>query len=472
MRKHMRFLIRSVLFAVLTVTALFGVNRIMEPKYTFENSNWPTTSTFGQFYRMEKNSIDVLFFGSSFAVNAFSPQEIYEENGIRCYNLGSEQQSVFMSWVWLNEALRTQSPKAVVLETRYVFYKESNTPFNMNESFLRKALDPMRLSPVKREAVKVITEKDPSQSAMSYWFTNLLYHSRWKEAAKEDLFIDASKAPLKGYSPIFCTNTDPFEPVTVGDPSFLIPADALMTEYLDKIRALCGEKGIELILVTVPSTDMHEGMHNTLEGYAREHAVDYYDFSEKTLFDTCGFDRAVENPADHMNALGAARMSRILASLLADRYGIEGKQDSRWEESRAYYEMIREKSKLSAVTDSASYFQMLDPEKQILFVSLDEGCTPDEAQKEGLRSLGIEADGAFTAVKGMGYDLYHPSSLEGTYEDGLVWHMSRNRDGSEIFLNDSRYSREVKGLHVTVYDPGLKKVVDEVCFSGGEAVRD
>lgn len=108
------------MFLGILATMLSGINNILMYK-SFYNSTWPTTSTFHGFYDMEGGSIDVLFLGSSHCVSAFSPQEIYDGYGLRTYNLGSEQQNLLVSYHWLREALRTQSPKAVVLETYICF---------------------------------------------------------------------------------------------------------------------------------------------------------------------------------------------------------------------------------------------------------------------------------------------------------------------------------------------------------------
>lgn len=106
MRRHVLDGVRGLLFLLVLAASLYFINEMLMPKYILKNSTWPTTSSYNQFYQMENDSIDVLFFGSSVAVNSFSPQEIYNEYGIRSYNLGSEQQSIFLSYFWLKEALR------------------------------------------------------------------------------------------------------------------------------------------------------------------------------------------------------------------------------------------------------------------------------------------------------------------------------------------------------------------------------
>ena len=184
--KHFKNIMRSIVFLSILVSSLLMINQVLVPKFVTKNSTWPTTSSFAQFYKMEKDSIDVLFLGSSVVVNAIIPQEIYNEYGIRCYNLGSEQQSIYLSYYWLKEALRYQKPKAVVLDLKFMFDLHPEDVINTTEGITRKSLDPMKWSSVKREAVHNLCEMDESQSELSYYLTNLRFHSRWSELQEYD----------------------------------------------------------------------------------------------------------------------------------------------------------------------------------------------------------------------------------------------------------------------------------------------
>lgn len=81
--RHIKNIIRCAVFLSILVGSLLMINQVLAPKFILKNSIWPTTSSYRQFYKMERESIDVLFLGSSVAVNAFIPQEIYNEYGIR-----------------------------------------------------------------------------------------------------------------------------------------------------------------------------------------------------------------------------------------------------------------------------------------------------------------------------------------------------------------------------------------------------
>ena len=70
---NIKSMTRAAVFIVVIVLILYMINTLLMPKYYLSNTYWPTTSSYRAFYEMEKNSIDVLFFGSSYCVNSFSP---------------------------------------------------------------------------------------------------------------------------------------------------------------------------------------------------------------------------------------------------------------------------------------------------------------------------------------------------------------------------------------------------------------
>lgn len=174
---HIRFAVKSILFLILLLVCISYVDMLLIPKY-FYPSDWPTTSTYSGFYQMEEETIDVLFLGSSHAVSAFSPQQLYNEYGITSYNLGCEQQNMLTSYYWLKEALHFQKPKAVILDTYLLFPQENVGPLNSIEGCTRKAFDFMRWSFDKVEAVDQICQIDESQDRVSYYLPNIRYHTR------------------------------------------------------------------------------------------------------------------------------------------------------------------------------------------------------------------------------------------------------------------------------------------------------
>lgn len=69
--------VKCTVFIAVALICVGTVNNILIPKNYF-NQNWPTTNTYTDFYKLEKNTVDVLLFGSSHAASSLNPQVIYD----------------------------------------------------------------------------------------------------------------------------------------------------------------------------------------------------------------------------------------------------------------------------------------------------------------------------------------------------------------------------------------------------------
>lgn len=137
--------IKVMVFGLIFICLFLKITRIVQPDWFA----WNHYDTVHGFYKEPKNTIETVFLGSSVTANGIIPAQLYEEQGICAYNLGMEQQPMLASYYWLKEAYRLhpKTLKTVVLDVSML----RRTP---KESFYRKALDDMRFSKIKYEAIK------------------------------------------------------------------------------------------------------------------------------------------------------------------------------------------------------------------------------------------------------------------------------------------------------------------------------
>jgi len=133
------------------------------------------------FYKQEKNSIDILVLGSSHAYSSFNPYLIKEKTGLNGYNFSTQQQPLWITYYYFKEALKYQKPKYVVLE---VHMAAVGVEEFAEESINRDAIDKMRFSLNKINAINTSVEKNSER--MSYYFNIIKYHSRYKELTMND----------------------------------------------------------------------------------------------------------------------------------------------------------------------------------------------------------------------------------------------------------------------------------------------
>lgn len=318
MKKSFYFVKGMALVLILAVCMMW-TNRILLPKYT-SSDGWPTTSTFLKFYELEKDSVDVLFLGSSHMAAAVNPIQLGDEFGISAYNLSSEQQNLFISYYWLKEALRFQKPETVVLDC-YFLERISFEPMNSEESFIRKSMDYMKWSAVKQEAVDELCRADSRQSKISYYLTNIRFHERWKSLTESDFASYKEIADydgLNGYKRLTEKyGEDDYAPVVDGADLTMGAFAEPMGIYLDKIQTLCNENDIELILIMTPYFYQDAGLHNAISAYAEENQIVFYDFNEETLYDAVNYNFEEDNcEKSHVNENGASKITSYLGRIL------------------------------------------------------------------------------------------------------------------------------------------------------------
>lgn len=394
--KHLYFkrTIAWVLFGVLTLGILLRYNKVLEPKYIYANSIWPTTSSYEQFYNMKKDSIDVLFFGASVAVNTFLPQELYNDYGITSYNLGSEQQSIFLSYYWLKEALRFQKPKVVVLDSLFLNNLHPENPINTTEGLTRKCLDPMRYSSVKREAIKDLCSRDKDQTELSYILTNFRFHDRWESLGESDWDKNEySCAPLMGYGINTAYGDANYKPFTPSDTSAMAEFTETETEYFQKIADLCKSEKINLLICTIPAESMNDGINNWITNFANDNGAKYVNMCETDIYNAIGAELPKENIQYHSNIWGAIKVTRYIGKLMRENYSLPSHKDSQYEKSKVFYEQVLKDCNITQTGDLPVYLQQINDTNLSVFITIDGLSTDsiDEGLKSEFADLGFDA---------------------------------------------------------------------------------
>lgn len=287
----------------------------------------PAHDTYGSTWRAylaePPQSVDVLYLGSSYAYCDINPAVLYDETGLTGYVMGGSEQTLALTYWYLKEALRTQSPSAVVLEISGLWFKPYQAFTQINVGY-------MPFSPNKLGAV--FTASEPGLRLGLLWDL-YFYHSRWKEVTPEDIrraFSPAKPDFYKGFTPavgVFDqTGQGPF--VTPSAQPEAVYADNLA--WLGKIAALCRAEGITPVFTFNPTYSQR-----TAAEYARARSdvealgADLLLYDWSGCFAPLGLDPARHlYDGGHLNREGAEIFSRRLGRLLADELGVTPRPQS------------------------------------------------------------------------------------------------------------------------------------------------
>lgn len=268
-------------------------------------------------YEERRNSLDVIFMGSSHILNAVSPMQLWAEHGIASNNLGQNGQVIPVSYYALQEALRRQKPKVVVLDV----YKVVQDTLIDSKANLHFTLDNMRPGLPK---LRAIFDLLPPEDRAEYLFDISVYHTRWKDLAGED--FQRTDTTERGAQALF-SSFRPYEGWEVVPESETAAPAQVELDYLERFVELCRREEIELLLVAVPFTTPEDDEFdrqarvNAVAGCAREWGVPFVNLMHRA--DEIGFDFS-SDMADvyHVNWQGMEKVTAWLGGYLAQEYGL------------------------------------------------------------------------------------------------------------------------------------------------------
>ena len=271
------------------------------------------------FYEQKRNTIDVLAVGSSHVHCGINTQRLWEEYGIAAYDFSAAEQPLWITYYYLQEAYKYQSPKVVVLDV----FAPARFKEDYHYKWLEESVYGMRFSKTKLDMINVSIEPDRKKEYFPSFFT---YHNRYVDMNKEDLFNifgnHTAKRNSKGFTPGFIVadqsesfgGWDELEDYHLTDKS---------REYLYKIIELTREHGSELKLIAIPyNLDERDKItFDEIAEIAASEGISFTDYNE--CLDEIGIDKSVDfNDHTHLNYWGSEKFAHFLGKELLDGTGV------------------------------------------------------------------------------------------------------------------------------------------------------
>lgn len=305
-------ILKITAFVLIFALAFLAVQRILMPKYVSEAVDGRLIA---EYYDSAKNH-DIVFVGDCEVYENISPITLWEDYGIASYIRGSPQQLIWHSYYLMEETLRYEKPEAFVFNVLSMKYGEPQS-----EAYNRLALDGMRWSASKVDAINASMMED--EDFLSYAFPLLRYHDRWSELTAEDFEYAFKKTPqlsINGY--LMRIDVDGINQLRKGQELSDYTLADVCWEYLDKMRVLCEENGVELILMKAPTNTSqcywYPQWDAQVKEYAEKHNLRYYNFLEVT--DEIGLDYNTDtyDQGFHLNLSGAEKLSKYFGNILVE----------------------------------------------------------------------------------------------------------------------------------------------------------
>lgn len=330
MKKNNKFKYVIVLFFIsLTVLSLQCADRLLclKTAHGIQQAR--------DMYVQPKNSVDVVFMGSSHIHCDVNTAMLWENYGIAAYDYSAAEQPLWITYYYLKEICKYQSPKLVVLD----LYSPARFKDDYQYTWLRDNLFGVRFSLNKLQMIYASCEPE---HYFDYFPSFAAYHHRYPTSEDFEYLFESreDRASFKGYTPYYIQSPQS-EPELVEDKSGGITIKS--EQYLQKIIEFTQEKDIELYLIVSPyiTTSEDELVYNRVKEIAGSYGLEFnstnYSYDEMDLdFDTDFNDES------HLNYKGSCKYTQYLGAEIKENYDIPDRRGlEKWESWDRHVEEIR-----------------------------------------------------------------------------------------------------------------------------------
>ena len=314
-------IIRAAVFLCIAAILVAGCSHV----FGFEDAD-RSNKILEQFYGLEDDSAECIFFGSSVTQRDYITPVAYHEYGIPAYVLASGTQPFWMTKYLMKETLKTQEPKLFVVELKGTCKSVDWT----GDVHIRRVVDNMKLSLNKLQVIRAIRHYFPEDingidsTGLSYLFPIIKYHSRWspnkriQEFKEIDYYNGFSTAAKRTFK------IKKFKPYVYDDHTKQI--DGQMEEALIDLLDYCDTLENTKVLFVMPPYQASEdgmGKMNYSKKIVEERGYECLNLlpDEKRLeiglnYRTCYYDK------EHLNYHGALIYTKYFFNYLKENYGL------------------------------------------------------------------------------------------------------------------------------------------------------
>lgn len=371
------------------ILLIFLMSAILLFLICFFSKTWRPKDNLYYFYQLDKNSLDVINIGSSHIYRSINTLQLYRQKGITSYNLSAGSQSAWYSYYYLTEALKTQSPKVILLDV----YTLKNSDDSQFAESVQLNLLSMKPSWNKWQAVMASDADD----RINIFFGFPKNHINYRKLTVND-YEKKTCLNMMGYA--YSGNVEPLEQSIILDTrdiKGISPITEKSELYLRKIIELCQQRNIEIILVNAPWPHAQEEdakRYNYIGQIAEEYGVDFIDGCD--MSEQIGIDYRTDNAGDngHLNYNGSLKWTNYLMQYLSDNYSLPDHRPEHpaiWEESVRELDNMLARDHLEGIDNADEYLNYLSDKPGYAYaVIVDSDLSLPNTTKLLLEKSGLE----------------------------------------------------------------------------------
>lgn len=336
-----------------------------------------------KFYELEDNSVDLLILGSSHAFESFNTSVLWDEYGIAAYDLCGSMQPLWNTYYYLEEALKTQTPKMIILEGYMLTY---NAEYSDDSRIIKNTYG-LKWSATKWRALQ---DSIPPERFWEFAIGYSQFHGRYSEISKNDFLKNQGNALLTNFKG-FGDNmeTAVFSRPLIDD---IVDEEEIPLKsrtYYIKILELAQSKGIPIIVAISPYagiTEKDQAIYNAGLKIATDMGINFYNFNLYYDILDLSFDTDFADE-HHLNYRGNRKLTSFVGAVLkkfypdtyVDRRGQEGYES--WEADSSYRTRMLLNDQIAKAQTAGEVFSMAQDDYYYIIL--------------GVNYMGIYADSVF-----------------------------------------------------------------------------
>ena len=228
------------------------------------------------YYQQPQDTVDVLVLGTSQAYSGVNTAALWRDYGLAAYDLCGAEMPYWAVYYYLEEALKTQHPRLILLDAKPAIYAQ---PYSKKG---RVIMSTYGIRSIVTRTASIIASTHPDNTA-SFAIGFPQVHGRYNEITTDDFRIPPDNggrgSDWKGYMEMDAV--DVFYPPTIVRPEEQKPLQEKQQYYFEKILKVARERGISLVLIGFPNPDYayDHPYYNTVKNIAAEYGFPFWNYN-------------------------------------------------------------------------------------------------------------------------------------------------------------------------------------------------
>lgn len=466
---------RQLLKALIFLSVFFMGIYIMYSVFRWKDTNGDYYSSLDALQSLDDNTVDLLFVGPSFTYAGMNPAYYWEEYGISALTMSISGQDKISAVACLEETLKTQSPKVVMVDLYGASFEKHAVKANVYRNFLSF---PLSVNNIEKIYQSPSIEKDEKSAFILRW---PIIHTRYKELKRYDFVQYMPSVYSMGFRYSFDgTYKEPIYNYYFSDE--VTPISDSNKEWIDTLIDLSEKNDFLLLFYLTPGGKSNEQKPeiNGISQYLEEKNIDFFDMNTSPLIYELDYNSHFSD-GSHLNVYGAMVVQEYVKDFLFEHYEFDNHHGEEnyeiWDMSVKYKDHLFTDRYISTSTDLYGITSSLADKKDYAIVFSAEG--ENESMTDiiymALENLGVYD---FDAAEG-GSFVFDDGEIVKSLEVGEQFFLkvndadtltvsrpmgSQDEPLTNVMLGKGYYRNDgwhVNGLYLFIYD----KMTDEVVFN-------